>query len=121
MQRSGGLPSLPFVAFTLLRQSTEAEGVDDRLNTRSGDNSGTSPTAVARTLLLPDPASSTKGKLKATPRTDQTHGDSWMEDATTVLWHVAGFEEMTYSKQSVATTIVVVVVLFALRWMYLLM
>jgi hypothetical protein len=73
----------------------------------SADESGTYPTTGARTLLLPDPASRTKGKPKATPWTDQTHGDGWKEDATTVLWHVAGFEEMTYSKQSVATTAVV--------------
>lgn len=104
MKRHAGLPPLPFVAFTLLRQKDATEPPGGDLSARSGTESGTSG---ARTLLLPDPEASETGASTATAWKDQSGGrpsDGWEEDVTTVLWHVAGFEEMTYSKQCVGTT-----------------
>lgn len=98
IKRGGGLPALPFVAFTLLRQKNDAEVVDLALVTDNGRSSSTG----ARTLLIPDPRACAKGESAASLRVNQAHSDTWMiEDAATVLWHAAGFEEMNYSKESV--------------------
>lgn len=95
VKRSGGLPPLPFVAYTLLRQKSAAEASDNALSSRAPG----AKTTRARTLLLPDPEPHATAVPRAPPSTGQCVGDGWMEDDTTVLWHVAEFEEMNYSKR----------------------
>ena len=120
VKRGGGLPPLPFIAYTLLRQEHTAE---EDFTHASGLGSAASSVAMSppggvsqRTLLLPDPGHQaqpqqqqqaqqqgqpgpSEGPRVATAWTDQSRGDGWFEDVLTVVWHVAVFEDMAYSKQ----------------------
>ena len=111
VKRHAGLPLVPFVAFTLLRQPT-AEDLAAAAKLGSGSPLSAESSVVAKSpeslsardgahlsgLLHPAPPAQQAHTTKATAWTDQSSGDGWVEDTATVVWHVAGFDQMTYNK-----------------------
>ena len=111
VKRAAGMPPVPFVAFTLLRQPSAEDLAAKRVHAELMREAAARKTSRSKSpaeslsardgerlsSLLgaePPPVAATK----ATAWTDQSAGDGWAEDASTVVWHVAGFDQMTYNK-----------------------
>ena len=94
VRRGGGLPPVPYYAYTLLREPPEAAPDSDKPSDAAGSSGKGKPEALgARTMLLPPPEQP-EPKSKPAPASADV-----VEDDTSVVWHVAPFELMAYSQQ----------------------